>query len=468
MLLLSKKRSGKLKARLVAKGNELREDGDNNLMTYSPTASSLSQNGLFQFALTHNLNIHGMDFESAFLVGKSKYLVYCELPWPMSIGFPNIIMRVDQNMYGLTTAALTFYETANDKFIELEFKRCKVDPCLYIHEKRLMAICLHVDDAIIAAKDEDFKWLLSSIQKESKLIVNETTLEDYLGLEITKNKNGIFLSQKEYTLKILDKFGFDDKCKSTQTPISEATKIYQENNIVSPEQATLYRSMLNSASYLRKTRYDILYALKELAQVQNKPTERAMKELNKLYRYLYWTKNYGLLFRKTENEQKKVTIEAYSDASSNSCPATFRNSGGQVIYVNGSPFYAECKNQSIITDSSNYAECYEVARTTKLLIAVVQLLEEMGLYERNEKELIPIYVDNKATIDSSVKSNMSKRTRHFEIRIAFYKQYVGNLIILKYVETAENVADIFTKALGTKKFHKFCGMMMAHAKRIMN
>jgi hypothetical protein len=135
-----------------------------------------------------------------------------------------------------------------------------------------------------------------------------------------------------------------------------------------------------------------------------------------------------------------------------------RSSGGQLIFVNDSIFTAECRNQTLITDSSAYAETYEVARTTKLLIAVTNIFRELDLYQ--DSSAIPIYVDNKACRELSVKSNLSKRSRHFELHATFFKQYIGALIELKPVGTDDNPADIMTKSLGTKAFLKHRDMFM--------
>ena len=82
----------------------------------------------------------------------------------------------------------------------------------------------------------------------------------------------------------------------------------------------------------------------------------------------------------------------------------------------------------------------EVVRELKF---IVQLLQTMNI----EVELpITVYVDNVGAIWLSNHRTTSDRTKHIDIRTSFIKEYQEDgKIIIKFVKSEENKADIFTK-----------------------
>ncbi len=444
MFVLNVKRDGTHKARLVAYGNQVPDMAKED--KYSPTANDLSIKSIIYYALIHDIQLHGADFSAAYLNGTIQNPVNIILPFPLAIKGKKILGQIIGNLYGLQPAGKIWNEKLTKVGRDLGFKPTEIDPCLWIHTQKKIALVIHVDDMLIASSNDDFQWLLKAFA-EKTLKINETSLDDFLGMEVIKTSSGYFLSQTAYVNNILDKFGYTLQSKPSQTPMTEGTKIYP--TFEKQVEPTKYRSMLNSASYLRKTRYDILFCLKELARVQNSPTEAAHAQLDKLFRYLRCSKHFGLHLQKPT---APITLTVYSDASFAACPSTRKSCGGQLVMVNNSPLAADSKDQTIVTDSTTYAETYELTRSTKLLVTITNLWKCLGLDRYLSKDLIPIYVDNTATIDLSFRTGMSKRSRHFEIKCWYFKQYLNKLFRLKYIETKENLADIFTKALGAGQF----------------
>ena len=76
-------------------------------------------------------------------------------------------------------------------------------------------------------------------------------------------------------------------------------------------------------------------------------------------------------------------------------------------------------------------------------------LEDYGF----KLDKIPIRCDNKSIICLSKNSVLHSRTKHIDIRYHFLKEYVANEnIVLDYVCTHEQLADIFTKPLCEERF----------------
>ena len=84
-----------------------------------------------------------------------------------------------------------------------------------------------------------------------------------------------------------------------------------------------------------------------------------------------------------------------------------------------------------------------LSEVVKELKFIVQLLQTMNI----EVELpITVHVDNVGAIWLSKNRTTSDRTKHIDIRTSFVKEYQEDgKIIIKFLKSEENEADIFTK-----------------------
>jgi len=58
-----------------------------------------------------------------------------------------------------------------------------------------------------------------------------------------------------------------------------------------------------------------------------------------------------------------------------------------------------------------------------------------------------LHMDNQAAIVMIGRTRFEKRLKHIDVRYHFIKQEVGKSIELTYVQSAWNLADLFTKSL---------------------
>ena len=79
--------------------------------------------------------------------------------------------------------------------------------------------------------------------------------------------------------------------------------------------------------------------------------------------------------------------------------------------------------------------------------------EVSGRRHRIKLDKIPIRCDNKSTIYLSKNLVLHSRTKHIDIKHHFIKEHVLNEdIVLDYVCTEDQIADIFTKPLCEERF----------------
>ncbi|GJU75840.1 retrovirus-related pol polyprotein from transposon TNT 1-94 [Tanacetum coccineum] len=117
----------------------------------------------------------------------------------------------------------------------------------------------------------------------------------FLGLQIHQSSHGIFINQSQYTMEHFRKHGME-KCDTVMTPMA-TTKIDADLQ-GTPTDQTKYLSMIRGLMYLTLSRPDIAFATFVCAHYQARPTEKHLKEVKRIFRYLRQSINKGLRTRR--------------------------------------------------------------------------------------------------------------------------------------------------------------------------
>lgn len=96
------------------------------------------------------------------------------------------------------------------------------------------------------------------MNKEFEMSMFEET-KFFVGLQIQRNKNGIYITQSKYMKEILKKFGVEDS-KPVGTPMCTGLKLTKDDDSKEVDQ-TLYRSMIEKLQYVVHARPDITLAV---------------------------------------------------------------------------------------------------------------------------------------------------------------------------------------------------------------
>ena len=97
-------------------------------------------------------------------------------------------------------------------------------------------------------------------------------LHYFLGIEVIRTPEGIWLSQRQYALDMLSKYGMAD-CKPISMPLDVNAKLSAEVGDV-VEDVTMYRKIVGSLIYLTITRPDLSYSVgleSQFMQLPRKP-----------------------------------------------------------------------------------------------------------------------------------------------------------------------------------------------------
>ena len=97
-----------------------------------------------------------------------------------------------------------WYEKMDSFLVSLGFTKSKIDSNLYfkVEDGRPVILLLYVDDLFLTSEEE-------LIKNEKRKLVTEFEMKDlglmhyFLGLEVWKSSEGIFLNQGKYVVEIL-------------------------------------------------------------------------------------------------------------------------------------------------------------------------------------------------------------------------------------------------------------------------
>nr|GFA74431.1 hypothetical protein [Tanacetum cinerariifolium] len=207
-------------------------------------------------------------------------------------------------------APRAWYDELSTFLLQNHFIKGTIDPTLFIRcfHDDILVVQVYIDDSIFGSSHPRYIQLFSDLMKSrfEMSMIGEMTF--FLGLQVNQSPCGIFINQSKYVLEILNKYGMES-CDHTGTPMEIKDKLDLEHN-GTPIDATKYRSMIGALMYLTSSRPDIVHATCLCARYQAKPTEKHLKEVKRIFRYLRGTVNMGLWYTKDSGFE----LTGFSDA----------------------------------------------------------------------------------------------------------------------------------------------------------
>ena len=122
-------------------------------------------------------------------------------------------------------------------------------------------------------------------------------LTAYLGIEVTQERGKILLSQRSYTLRILEQSGMSE-CNLAHTPLESRCKFGKESH--PSVNSITYQSLMGSLRYLTHTRPDLMFSVGYLSRYIENPTTEHTSAVKRILRYVKGTLELGLVYEKNE------------------------------------------------------------------------------------------------------------------------------------------------------------------------
>nr|GEY71440.1 hypothetical protein [Tanacetum cinerariifolium] len=146
--------------------------------------------------------------------------------------------------------------------------------------------------------------------------------DDILVVQVNQSPRGIFINQSNYVFKILKKYKMET-CDPVGTLMEIKDKLDLDLNGTLVE-AMKYHSMIGALMYHTSSRLNIVHATCLCARYHAKPTEKPLKDIKRIFRYLQGTNNKGLWYTKDSGFQ----LTGFSNADYAGCRDTFKSTSG--------------------------------------------------------------------------------------------------------------------------------------------
>lgn len=444
------KSDGRYKARLVARGFQQQHNVD-YFDTYAPVISFDVVRWFFSIVASYDMELLQFDFTTAFLNGLLKEDIFMYQPCGYDDGSGRV-WKLNRGLYGLKQAPRAWNERFHSAITEFGFVNCALDNCLYFKriENRLILLILYVDDGFVASINKvDLLTVYGFLKSKFKInIVNDCT---FLGIKYVRNRTEkiIYLDQSKYIKQKLDQFGLSN-CKSVPSPIVSGSLNETFSDVI---ENYPYRQAVGSLLYVAvKTRPDILFAVSYCSKFLEKPNSTTIKIVKRIFRYLKGTIDYKLKF----GGSSSLSFRAYSDADLGGDRENRKSTTGYLVWLNG-PIIWKSKQQRCVVDNTCESEFIAAAQCCKDVKFVKNICSIVNI----EINVPTLFIDNQSTVATIVADCISSRLRHINLKYHLIRQMSQNEeLTVEWIESSNQMADIFTKALSISSFKHFCKLIM--------
>ncbi|KAF3790079.1 Copia protein [Nymphaea thermarum] len=260
------------KACLVAKGFSQKYEID-CLETFAPVAKLKTVRVILALAVHKKWCMDQLDVKNAFLNGHLEEDVYMSMP--PGYAQDGKCCHLKKALYGLKQSLRAWFERLRIVMKSNGYKQGNGDHTLFIKQRNglVSLLLVYVDDMIVTSDDEEEN------RKMKERLADEFDLKDlgklryFLGIEIAQSETGLVMSQRKYTLDLLNETG-KLGCRPFLTPMESGTKIsIKTDNILDEEGKGRYQRLVGKLIYLTLTRPDITYAVNMLSQFMHAPTD---------------------------------------------------------------------------------------------------------------------------------------------------------------------------------------------------
>ena len=329
----------------------------------------------------------------------------------------------------------------------LDFMHSYANYSLFTYKKdgKFMALLVYVDDLVLTGNDPSICASFKQYLNQCFYIKDLRPLKYFLGIEVARNSQGLFLCQRKYALDIIEECGLLG-CKPTESPMEVNHNLAMATG-APLQNATQYRRLIGRLIYLIITRPELSYAVHILSQFLQNPREDHMEAARRVLRYLKGNPGQGILLRSNSNLQGS----AYCDSDWGAHPLLRHSLTDVLVRLGGFPISWKTKKQGTVSRSSVEAEYRAMATVTSEFIWIKSFLAAMGVFHTTPMKL---FCDNQATLHIAKNPVFHERTKHIEMDCHFVRErLLSGDLVTGYVASKHQVADILTKALGKQSFH---------------
>jgi hypothetical protein len=487
----------RFKNRMVVRGFLQRESIDYDA-TFAPTLSYVTIRLMLAKVAVEDLELKTMDVETAFLHADLDRKLYMKIP-PSFTNVPAgaVALQLDKSLYGLHQAGKLWNAMLTRALISIGFEAGKNgDMCSFTLRSRSshsVILGVFVDDIIYSyskideSEVEEIKNKLKS-QFKIKDLGDATSI---LGMRIKRDRAArtLELDQEQYIKQSCALLGLsnskpmltpeniaasrrslshsspadndssDDERSDSDSDASDEGSDSESSSSSSELSLSNYRSAVGMLGYAAlATRPDVAHAYSMAARQQQNPTKKDLLAIAHTFRYLLGTASLPLRFSNDDSAGSQLV--AYSDADWAGDAADARSTSGILLKLGGAAVSWSSTKQSNVALSSSEAEYIAASETAREVVAMRILLAEL---DTAQAAPTPLRIDNETAIRMALEEGNHGRRKHINVKHHYIRELVTDeLVVLEWVPTSEQQADMLTKATSRKQFFAMRDLAMGH------
>ncbi|GKA59156.1 retrotransposon protein, putative, ty1-copia subclass [Tanacetum coccineum] len=200
------------------------------------------------------------------------------------------------------------------------------------------------------------------------------------------------------------------------------------------------------------TRPDVAFAQNITSRFQQNPGDAHWTAVKNVLKYLRNTKDMFLVYK--GDTKRELRVSCYTDAGYLTDTDDMKSQTGYVFILNGGAVDWKSTKQSIFATSSTDAEYITAFDASKEAVWIRKFISGLGVVPTIE-EHINMYCDNTGAIAIAKDHGVTKGSRHLCAKVHYLRKTIemGDVKIEK-VDTDDNLADPFTKALAFPKHYE--------------
>ncbi|KAJ9528322.1 hypothetical protein QJQ45_014305 [Haematococcus lacustris] len=434
----------KLKARLVAKGF-YQQSGVDVGDVYAPVSKHTTLRTLLAKAAAENMEIHQLDFETAFLNGQLQpgEVIYVQQPEGFEEGSINTVCRLQKALYGLRQAPRAWHARLSEELLSMGFKASEADPALFTLQLStgMVYLLVYVDDCLLCTQQGDTAGL-AYVKKQLSSAFKLKDLGEarwFLGMQLTRDRaeGTIKLDQHKFVQELVTAYS-KSAAHSKPLPMAPAVKLVREGEALD---TTLhhYSALVGSLLYLTCcTRPDIAFAVGALARHMSAPTKQHWSAACSVLCYLKGTADQGLLFGGVSG------LQGYSDADYAGDKDTARSTTGYLFTLNGGAISWSSRLQPTVAMSTAEAEYMAASSAAKEALWLRKLMRDLQL----DASCVHLGCDNQAAIQLLHNPMATSRAKHIDVHHHFVRERISRgEVAFHYCHTSSMLADIHSHKL---------------------
>ncbi|XP_019087409.1 PREDICTED: uncharacterized protein LOC109127280 [Camelina sativa] len=390
------------KARLVALGNN-QVEGEDYRENFVLVVCITTVHTLLCLVAANQWEVYQMDVHNAFLHGDLEEEVYMKLPPDFRHSHPEKICCLRKSLYGLKHFPCCWFKKLSDSLLKFGFVQSYDDYSFfsYTHKNIELRVLIYVDDLIICGYDGYMLTKFKEYLGRCFAMKDLGKLKYFLGIEVSRGPDSIFLTQRKYALDIIDGTG-NLGSRPAYTPQEQNHHLASDDGhlLLDPKP---YRRLDGRLCYLLHTRPELCYSVHVLSQFMKYPREVHLEAALRVVRFLKGSPSQGIMLKADTD----LSLDVYCNLDWSSCPNTRRSLSAYVVLLGGSPISWKAKDT--VSHSFAEAEYRAMSFALKEINWLHKLLKGFGI---NRAAPTRLFCDSKATIHIASNLVFHERTKH--------------------------------------------------------